>query len=44
MEMQKSQAIWNIVDLIRLKVIAYDDLADFSDDLKQAVRMILDRK
>ena len=43
MEMSKSEAIWNIVDLIRLGVITYDDLSDFSDDLKQAVKLILDR-
>lgn len=43
MEMSKSEAIWNIVYLIRLGVIEFDDLADFSDDLKQAVGMILDR-
>ena len=43
MEMSKSEAIWNIVYLIRLGVIEYHDLADFSDDLKQAVKMILDR-
>lgn len=43
MEMRKSEAIWNIVRLIRLDVITYDDLTDFSDDLKQAVKMILDR-
>lgn len=43
MEMSKSEAIWNIVELIRLDVITYDDLADFSDDLKQAVKMIFDR-
>ncbi len=42
-EMSKSQAIWNIVDLIRLDVIIYEDLAEFSDDLKQAVKMIFDR-
>ena len=41
MEMSKSQAIWNIVELIRLDT--YEDLAGFSDDLKQAVEMILDR-
>lgn len=43
MEMRKSEAIWNIVDLIRLGVITYDDLADFSEELKQAVKVILDR-
>ena len=43
MEMGKSEAIWNIVYLIRLGVITYDDLTDFSDDLKQAVKMVLDK-
>ncbi len=43
MEMSKSEAIWNIVDLIRIDVITYEDLAEFSDDLKQAVKMIFDR-
>lgn len=38
-----SEAIWNIVDLIRIDVIKYEDLAEFSDDLKQAVKMRLDR-
>ena len=33
MEMSKSEVIWDIVCLIRLKVIAYDDLLDFSDEL-----------
>lgn len=40
-EMNKSEAIWNIVYLIRLGVIEYEDLADFSKDLKQAVKMQL---
>lgn len=43
MEMRKSEAIWNIVYLIGLGVIEYGDLADFSDDLKQEVKMLLDR-
>lgn len=42
-EMQKSSAVFDIADLIRLKVIKMDDLADFSDALKEAVKMILDR-
>ena len=33
MEMSKSEAIWDIVRPIRLKVITYDDLSDFSDEL-----------
>ena len=32
--MSKSEAIWDIVRLIRLKVITYDDLSDFSDELQ----------
>ena len=43
MKMQKSEAIWNIVYLIRLGVVKYEDLSDFSDDLKQEVKMLLDR-
>lgn len=43
MKMSKSEAIWNIVYLIRCGVIEYEDLEDFSDDLKQAVKMLLDR-
>lgn len=42
-EREKSSAIFDIADLIRLKVITVDDLADFSDTLKEAVKMILDR-
>lgn len=43
LEMSKSEAIWNIVYLIRFKVIKYDDLVDFSDGLKESIAMILDR-
>ena len=32
-----------MVDLIGRGVITYDDLSDFSEDLKQAVQMLLDR-
>lgn len=42
-EIAKSNAIFDLVDLIRLDVITYDDLADFSDNLQQAVKMLLDR-
>lgn len=42
MEMSKSEAIWDIVRLIRLKVITSDDLSDFSDELQQEVRRILE--
>lgn len=42
MEMSKSEAIWDIVCLIRLKVITCDDLSDFSDELQQEVKRILE--
>lgn len=42
MEMRKSDAIWDIVHLIRLNVISYNDLSDFSDELQQEVRRILE--
>ncbi len=42
MEMSKSEVIWDIVHLIRLKVIAYDDLSDFSGELQQEVKRILE--
>ena len=34
MEMSKSDVIWYIVRLIILKVITYNDLSDFSDELQ----------
>ena len=42
-EMRKSNAIFDIFSLIRLDVITYDDLADFSEELKQMVKLMLDR-
>ena len=42
MEMSKSEAIWDIVRFIRLKVITYDDLSDFSDELQNEVKRILE--
>lgn len=41
MEMRKSDATWQIMRLIRLKVITYDDLSDFSDELRRAVKGLL---
>lgn len=41
MEMSKSEVIWDIVRLIRLKVITYDDLSDFSDELQMEVKEYL---
>ena len=42
MEMRKSEAIWDIVRLIRLNVIIYDDLSEFSEKLQQEVKDILE--
>lgn len=42
MEMSKSEAIGDIVRLIRLKVITYDDLSEFSGGLRREVKRILE--
>lgn len=42
-ETRKSRAIFDIAGLIMRKVITYEDLADFSQELKEAIKMILDR-
>lgn len=42
MELRKSEAIWDIVHLIRLKEITYDDLSEFSEELRQEVKRILE--
>ena len=42
MEVNKSEVIWDIVRLIRLKVITYDDLSDFSDELQMEVKRMLE--
>ena len=34
--------IWDIVRLIRLKVITYNDLSDFSGELQNEVKRILE--
>lgn len=41
---RKSETIYDIISLIRLGVITYDDLADFSEDLQTSVKLILDRE
>ena len=40
MELKKSEVIWDIVRLIRLKVITYNDLSDFSDELQNEVKRL----
>ena len=42
-EVSKSNAVFDMVRLIRLGVITYDDLTDFSDNLKQTVKELLNR-
>ena len=42
MELSKSEATWDIVNLIRHKVISVDDLSDFSEELQQDVQRILE--
>lgn len=36
--------MWDIISLIHDGVIIFDDLEEFSDDLKEAVRYILERQ
>lgn len=43
LEMRRSDAIWNIALLISKKVITTDDLEGFSQDLIDAVSLILGR-
>lgn len=42
-EMKKSNAIYDMVNLVRSGVITCDDLIDFSDDLQQAVAFMVER-
>ena len=42
MELKKSEVIWDIVRLMKLKVITYDNLSDFSDELQNEVKRILE--
>lgn len=43
LEVNKSEAIWDIATMIKKKVITTEDLNDFSGDLKDAVQEILER-
>jgi len=42
MDMCKSELIWDISRLIRLKVIIYDDLSEFSEELQQEAKRIIE--
>ena len=43
-EMRKSEAVWDIMRLMRLKVITYEDLEEFSDTLKMEIKRILEQR
>ena len=43
MQLDKGNAIFDIVAMIDLGIITKEDLADFSDDLKESVQELLDR-
>ena len=43
LEMRKSNAIWDIAMYVRDKVVTMDDLEGFSEDLIDAVKIILSR-
>ena len=42
-EMRKSSAIFDIASLVRLQVISFEKLGDFSEDLQEAVKLLLSR-
>lgn len=42
-ETKRSTAIFDIAGLIRLKVITLDDLKDFSDELRETVKILSTR-
>ena len=42
-EMRKSNAIYDMVSLVRLGGITCEDLTDFSEDLQQAVKYMVER-
>ena len=43
MQMRRSSAFYDIASLVHLQVITMDDLTDFSEELQDAVRLILRR-
>ena len=43
-EMRRSTMLWDIISLINDDVIHYDDLAEFSDELKGPIQFILGRQ
>ena len=43
MQLDKGEAIYDIVKMINLGIITKEELADFSNDLKESVQELLDR-
>lgn len=43
LETRKSDAYWDIAELVRLNVITMNDLDEFSDDVREAVKLINSR-
>ena len=43
-EVRKSNALYDIIIFIALDVITYDDIADFSEEIKQDVRDFTERR
>ena len=43
MQLDKGEAIFDIVTMINLGIITQEDLADFSNDLKESVQELIDR-
>lgn len=43
LELRKSDAIWDIALFVRYKIISLADLEGFSEDLIEAVKLILSR-
>lgn len=43
LEMRKSEAIWDIAAFVGRKIITMDELEGFSEDLIEAVKLILSR-
>jgi len=43
LEMSRSKLIYNIISLINDGVISFEDLEEFSDELKENVRLLIER-
>lgn len=43
LELRKSESIWDIARFVKLKVITLSDLEGFSDELIEAVQLLLKR-